>query len=87
MIFAIYCYQVLTAAGVDVAAPALAYCNGGVASTVVMFALHQLGNDNVSNYDGSWNEYGNRDFTTVETGSASTPTAAAAAATAAAAGV
>jgi 3-mercaptopyruvate sulfurtransferase SseA len=65
----LYC-QVLTAAGVDVAAPALAYCNGGVASTVVMFALHQLGNDNVTNYDGSWNEYGNRDYTIVETGSA-----------------
>eukprot|EP00953_Heterococcus_sp_UTEX-ZZ885_P031551 16545-Heterococcus_DN1.PRE.2 len=72
--------EVLTAAGVDVPAPALAYCNGGVASTVVMFALHQLGNDNVTNYDGSWNEYGNRDSTNVETGSAPASTAASAAA-------
>jgi thiosulfate/3-mercaptopyruvate sulfurtransferase len=71
---------VLTAAGVDVAAPALACCNGGVASTVVMFALHQLGNDNVTNYDGSWNEYGNRDSTSVETGSAPASSAATAAA-------
>jgi thiosulfate/3-mercaptopyruvate sulfurtransferase len=39
--------------------PALAYCNGGVAATVVLFNLHRLGHDRLTNYDGSWNEWSN----------------------------
>ena len=62
--------QVLQAAGVAVDAPSIVYCNGGVASTLVLFALHQLGNSAVRNYDGSWNEWGNRDDTPVATGPA-----------------
>ena len=38
----------------------VAYCNGGVAATVPLFALHRLGYRNISNYDGSWNEWGTR---------------------------
>ena len=38
----------------------IAYCNGGVTATAVLFALHRLGNDNFANYDGSWNEWGER---------------------------
>eukprot|EP00189_Rhodosorus_marinus_P004338 CAMPEP_0113967224 /NCGR_PEP_ID=MMETSP0011_2-20120614/8798_1 /TAXON_ID=101924 /ORGANISM="Rhodosorus marinus" /LENGTH=314 /DNA_ID=CAMNT_0000980057 /DNA_START=93 /DNA_END=1037 /DNA_ORIENTATION=- /assembly_acc=CAM_ASM_000156 len=40
--------------------PTIAYCNGGVASTLVLFALHLLDVplDKLFNYDGSWNEYG-----------------------------
>mmetsp|Transcript_7887 Transcript_7887/g.12455 ORF Transcript_7887/g.12455 Transcript_7887/m.12455 type:complete len:402 (-) Transcript_7887:255-1460(-) len=46
--------------GVDPARPGIVYCNGGVASTLVLFALHLLGQDEGwSNYDGSWNEWGN----------------------------
>ncbi|MFO0910245.1 MAG: sulfurtransferase [Isosphaeraceae bacterium] len=41
--------------------PLIAYCNGGVAATVVLFNLHRLGFDRVANYDGSWNEWGERD--------------------------
>jgi thiosulfate/3-mercaptopyruvate sulfurtransferase len=38
------------------------YCNGGVASTAVLFAMWQLGVplSRLSNYDGSWGEWGNR---------------------------
>ncbi len=40
--------------------PTVAYCNGGVAATVVLFHLVRLGYATVANYDGSWNEWGNR---------------------------
>jgi thiosulfate/3-mercaptopyruvate sulfurtransferase len=40
--------------------PVVAYCNGGVAATVPLFALHLLGYNNLANYDGSWNEWGTR---------------------------
>ena len=36
----------------------VAYCNGGVAATSVLFALSMLGYGDLSNYDGSWNEWG-----------------------------
>jgi thiosulfate/3-mercaptopyruvate sulfurtransferase len=39
----------------------VAYCNGGVAATVPLFALHRLGYKNLANYDGSWNEWGMRE--------------------------
>lgn len=39
----------------------IAYCNGGVAATVPLFALHRLGYKNLANYDGSWNEWGARE--------------------------
>ncbi|HKH11395.1 MAG TPA: sulfurtransferase [Rubrobacter sp.] len=45
----------------DRAAPVVAYCNGGVAATVPLFALHRLGYKNLANYDGSWNEWGVRE--------------------------
>jgi thiosulfate/3-mercaptopyruvate sulfurtransferase len=40
--------------------PTVAYCNGGVAATVVLFHLDRLGFKSLSNYDGSWNEWGAR---------------------------
>ncbi|CAN5659210.1 sulfurtransferase [soil metagenome] len=54
--------QKLREAGVpeDREGPVVAYCNGGVAATVPLFALHRLGYRNISNYDGSWNEWGIR---------------------------
>jgi thiosulfate/3-mercaptopyruvate sulfurtransferase len=42
-------------------APVVAYCNGGVAATVLLFALHRLDYTTLSNYDGSWNEWGVRE--------------------------
>ena len=41
--------------------PVVAYCNGGVAATVPLFALHRLGYKRLANYDGSWNEWGIRE--------------------------
>ena len=37
--------------------PIVAYCNGGVAATTILFALDRLGRTG-ANYDGSWNEWG-----------------------------
>jgi thiosulfate/3-mercaptopyruvate sulfurtransferase len=45
----------------------VAYCNGGVAATIVLFNLARLGYTDAANYDGSWNEWGNRPDLPVET--------------------
>ena len=38
----------------------VAYCNGGVAATSVLFVLSLLGFTHLTNYDGSWNEWSER---------------------------
>jgi len=43
--------------GIPVDKHVVAYCNGGVAATSVLFALSMLGYRRLSNYDGSWNEW------------------------------
>jgi thiosulfate/3-mercaptopyruvate sulfurtransferase len=50
----------LDARGVRPDRPTIAYCNGGVAATVVLFNLFRLGFPDLTNYDGSWNEWGSR---------------------------
>lgn len=47
-------------AGVSRDREIIAYCNGGVAATSVLFALSMLGFPRLSNYDGSWNEWNQR---------------------------
>jgi thiosulfate/3-mercaptopyruvate sulfurtransferase len=46
--------------GLSSSRPTVAYCNGGVAATVVLFNLARLGFHELANYDGSWNEWGDR---------------------------
>ncbi|MBV9709778.1 MAG: sulfurtransferase, partial [Ktedonobacteraceae bacterium] len=52
--------RVFSAAGVRPDEHIVAYCNGGVAATSVLFSLAMLGYPRLTNYDGSWNEWGKR---------------------------
>jgi thiosulfate/3-mercaptopyruvate sulfurtransferase len=52
--------EVLEEGGVRAGAPVVAYCNGGVTATGILFALDRIGHDSWANYDGSWNEWGER---------------------------
>jgi 3-mercaptopyruvate sulfurtransferase SseA len=51
-----------SAAGGEVGCETILYCNGGVASTAVLFGMWQVGVPLrlLSNYDGSWGEWGNQ---------------------------
>ena len=52
--------QIFAHTGVKPDQQVVAYCNGGVAATTVLFSLAMLGYPNITNYDGSWNEWGER---------------------------
>lgn len=52
--------QLYSRAGVMPQQHVVAYCNGGVAATTILFSLALLGYSNLTNYDGSWNEWGSR---------------------------
>ena len=52
--------QVFASAHVSPSQQVIAYCNGGVAATTILFSLAMLGYPNLTNYDGSWNEWGTR---------------------------
>jgi thiosulfate/3-mercaptopyruvate sulfurtransferase len=52
--------KILEKGGVRPDVPVVAYCNGGVTATGVLFALDRIGHQSWANYDGSWNEWGER---------------------------
>jgi thiosulfate/3-mercaptopyruvate sulfurtransferase len=52
--------EVLERGGVRADLPVVAYCNGGVTATGILFALDRIGHRSWANYDGSWNEWGER---------------------------
>lgn len=52
--------QIFSSAGVTPQEHVIAYCNGGVAATTILFTLAMLGYPQLTNYDGSWNEWGKR---------------------------
>jgi thiosulfate/3-mercaptopyruvate sulfurtransferase len=52
--------QVFSTAHISPQQHVVAYCNGGVAATTVLFSLAMLGYPSLTNYDGSWNEWGKR---------------------------
>ncbi len=53
--------RVFSAANVSPEERVIAYCNGGVAATTVLFSLAMLGYPRLTNYDGSWNEWGSHE--------------------------
>jgi thiosulfate/3-mercaptopyruvate sulfurtransferase len=63
------------AEGIDGSRPVIAYCRIGERSSHTWFALkYLLGFDNVTNYDGSWTEWGNLVGAAVERGAAASAT-------------
>lgn len=46
------------AAGVDLTKPVVTSCGSGITASVLAFALHLLGKEDVALYDGSWSEWG-----------------------------
>lgn len=52
--------QIFTEAHISPEQQVVAYCNGGVAATTILFSLAMLGYPKLTNYDGSWNEWGKR---------------------------
>jgi thiosulfate/3-mercaptopyruvate sulfurtransferase len=60
--------SLVRASGADPAEVRATYCQGGVRAALVWFVLHELaGFDEVRSYAGSWEEWGNRSDSPIET--------------------
>lgn len=55
-------------AGIDLGRPVVTSCGSGVTAAIITLALHSLGHEDNTLYDGSWSEWGGRDDTPVVTG-------------------
>ena len=50
--------EALISAGIDLDQPVVTTCGSGVTACVLLFALHLVGHDDTSLYDGSWLDWG-----------------------------
>jgi thiosulfate/3-mercaptopyruvate sulfurtransferase len=50
--------RIFTEAGIALDRPVVTTCGSGVTAAVLLFALHLIGKNDVSLYDGSWSEWG-----------------------------
>lgn len=60
--------QLFDDAGIDLGRPVVTSCGSGVTAAIITLALHSLGHEDNTLYDGSWSEWGGRDDTPVVTG-------------------
>jgi thiosulfate/3-mercaptopyruvate sulfurtransferase len=58
----------LEAAGIDLGRPVVATCGSGTSACALLYALHLLGHERASLYDGAWTEWGGRQDTPVAVG-------------------
>ncbi len=57
-------------AGIDLTKPVVTTCGSGITASVVAFAMHLVGKEDVALYDGSWSEWGADPDTPKATGAA-----------------
>lgn len=67
--------QAFDDAGVDWSQPVITTCGSGVTASVLLFAMHLAGKDDVALYDGSWQEWEADPATPKQQGSAEQATA------------
>ena len=58
--------QAFDSAGLDLKKPIVATCGSGVSASMLVFALHLIGQRQNAVYDGSWSEWGGRDDLPIE---------------------